>query len=432
MSSRDRSDVAATGSAGRRPGLIQRALGLAGLQARAVFRVLAAVAVGSLLLVNASRNEAIAATVVPVLAGLYVLVSTALSWPRDGRARRPRVDVLRAVLDTTAVCAVALAVREPRVAVLLVLCAIPLGYGLTLTASSVVGLTATAVAGCLVVWATGPVLGAQGIGDASLVLLAFAITWCGLVAGLIALERERRAARIARLSASVRDMLHQTLRAEANERTRVADLLHDDVLQLLLTTRHDITDAIDGDLDLLPDARAGLEAATRRLRETIVALREEGDDNLPLGEALSALSVDPVDGRGTRVAVEVERSVGALQNPVLAAAARDLVREAEGPSAARAVAIDLRREEQHVVLVVRHEDRRFDLGLKLPAGAADTLNDVAARIHALDGSLDVDHGPDGERVITIRVPVLAGRQPLAPDAVLDFPGPAYDVTHRIH
>jgi signal transduction histidine kinase len=405
------------------------AVGAATLQARSIFRVLAAVAVGGMLLSRADENTTMWATLVPLLGGLYVLVTTITSWRRDRAGwftdHDRRSDVVRALADVLVICVVAGAVNEPRVAVLLILCAIPLGYGLTLPASAVAVVTAVAVTGCLAVWATGPLLNTGGISEGSLLLVAFALSWCGLVACLIAVERERRAQRITKLSESVRDMLQQALRAEANERSRVADLLHDDVLQLLLATRHDISDAIDGDLELLPEARAGIEAATRRLRATIVALRDEGTGDLPVGESLRALADDAGGARGVEVSVDVDPALDGLRNPVLVSAARDLIRDAESSSAAPNVCIRASRSGAAILLVVSHDDRRFALGLDVTADAAELLHDVEARVNALDGTLDVEHNDAGARTVTIRVPVASGGR-----TAEDLPAPVDDATYH--
>jgi len=424
----------ADASTGTGPRALRAVLEGAGVQARAVFRVFAAIAVGGMLLANTSKNESFVATVVPLLAGLYVLATTGFSVRHDRASRRRRrddallrrrVDLSRAVLDIAAICAVVLSVNEPRVAILLVLCAIPLGYGLTLPASSVAGLTAVAIAGCLVVWATGPLIDAPAISEGELLLVAFVVTWGGLVACLIAIERERRAERIHKLSASVREMLSQALRAEANERSRVADLLHDDVLQLLLSTRHDIAEAIDGDLDLLHDARSGLESATRRLRETIVALRDDGEDG-SVSEALHSMAGE---AHGATVEVEVSSGLEALEHPVLVAAARDLLRDAESSTGAARVTITAGRDGDLLVLVIRHDDRRFALGLEVTPEAAELVGDVAARIHALDGTLDVRHRIDGQRVITIRVPARSGSRSTDPEYAPLSPT-ALDASHK--
>lgn len=424
--------------AGARPGsrrrggteLLDVALSAAGLQARAVFRVVAAVAVGVVLLARFDENPHAAATVVPLLAGVYVLVTTVLAWPHgDGVrpwARSREADVVRALLDIAALCAVAASINEPRVTVLLLLCAVLLGYGLTLPASTVATLTAVAVTGCLVVWGTTGPLGTAALDEGVLLLLAFALAWCGLVACLIAVERERRARRITKLSASVRDMLRQALRAEASERARVADLLHDDVLQLLLATRHDISDAIDGDLELLPEARSGLEAATRRLRATVNALRDEGAEDETLGTALRGLADDPTGPRDATVDVEVDGALANERHPVLVAAARDVVRDAEATSAPTTVVLRAAVQHGDVVLVVQHDDRRRALGLD--AEESHLIADVATRTAALDGTFDVRHSPAGVRTVTIRLPLHreareVGDEPLAAAAETVFPTP---------
>lgn len=412
-------DDAAASDSRRR---LDAALGAAGSQARTVFRVLAAAVVGLLLLLRADGDPSTAGTVVPLLAGTYVLVSAALAWPSRGpagaRARSHRADVVRALLDMLAILAVAVSVSDPRVVVLLMLCAIPLGYGLWLPAPTVAMLTGVAIAGSVGVWgAVGP-LGPPDLGAGGVLLLAVALAWCGLVGCLIAVERERRARRIAKLSGSVRDMLGQALRAEASERARVADLLHDDVLQLLLTSRHDISDAIDGDLDLLPEARAGLEAATRRLRETIVALRDQGTGDETLGVALRGLVDDPTRPRATPIDVAVDASIADEPHPVLTAVARDVVRDAEAISAPTALAVRATADDGDLVLVLEHDDRRSALGLA--PGPSAALDEVATRVRAVDGTLEVHRGPTGTRTVTVRLPARPPQSgaPVTPVATL--------------
>jgi two-component system, NarL family, sensor kinase len=395
--------------------------GAAGTQARAAFRVLAAAVIGGMLVLSHDKDPTAAATLVPLFGGLYVLVSTIVAWPRQRSGRTAqqaeRAAVVRALLDVVVICGVALSVDRPRMAVLMILCAVPLGYGLTLPASAVAMLTAAGVAGALVVWGIAPSIGAAELSEGSLLLLSFALAWCGLIACLIAIERERRAQRIRKLSESVRDMLRQAMHAESNERARVADLLHDDVLQLLLATRHDISEAIDGDLSLLPDARAGIEAATRRLRETIVALRDESPDDQGLGDGLRAVSEDATALRGVSVSMSIDAAVESHPHPVLVSVVRDLFRDAESASAATQIAIRVTRAGDDLDLQLRHHDPRHALGLEPTPESAAVLHDVTARITAVDGTLDVAHSPTGERTVTIRVPVRSER----PDAATSDP-----------
>ncbi|CAB4930249.1 unannotated protein [freshwater metagenome] len=391
------------GSAVRR---LRLALGGDVRQAQSLFRLLAAVAVGALLLGEIGEPDFTVLWPVPLTAGGYVLLSAVLLWPRRrdaGSETRDRRRVLTvAVLDVVAVCAVALAISEPRTGVLLMLAAVVLGSGMTLRGDAVAALTGIGVVACLGVWAANPLYETPGVADRSLVFLVLALAWSGLVARQISMERLRRAERIEALSSSVRDMLRQSLDAGADERARVADLLHDDVLQLLLVTQHDIADAIDGELDLLPDARAGVESATRRLRETIAALRAEGRDDELLGEALRDLAGDVGPDRPVGVEVQVARGLDGVEHPVLVAVARDVVRDAASTAPRGRIVVTADREGDDVVLRVRHEDRRFAFG----TAAVDPLGTVVERIRAVDGTLAVDRPADGdERVVTVRVPL---------------------------
>jgi signal transduction histidine kinase len=312
-----------------------------------------------------------------------------------------------------AIAAIACTVQEPRTAVLLFLCALPLGHSLTLTSSAVAAMTAGAVSAVFAIWASGVLFDTYGLSDGALVLVAFALGWCGLVGCLIAVERERRSLRISELSGSVQDMLRQAIRAEEMERQRVADLLHDDVLQILLATRHDIADAMDGELSLLPDARAGLEAATRRLRETIGGLRTDGVAAHSLGDGVRLLAAQSAERRSFEVDVDVEPALDAIHQPLLLSVVRDLLRDAERSSAPTRLSLRLYEEHDQLVLVMRHDDRRFALGLDFTSDDDDELLEaVEHRVKAVAGTFVVERSAgDGHRDLHVVIPVRPPDEP---------------------
>ncbi|WP_022930630.1 sensor histidine kinase [Patulibacter americanus] len=373
---------------------------------RAVIRVMVAAALG-IVVVSSPTEPDTAALVALYATAIYIAVTSVLVWRIPVSQVSTVADLRRALLDVVAITAVAATVEDPRTAVLLFLCAIPLGHSLTLTASAVAGITAAGVTAAFALWTTGVLFDdAYGLSDGALLLVAFALGWCGLVACLIAVERERRSIRISELSGSVQEMLRQAIRAEETERQRVADLLHDDVLQILLTTRHDIADAMDGELELLPDARAGLEAATRRLRETIGGLRTEGVAAHSLGAGVRLLTEQAAARRGSTAEVQVDRRLEDIHHPLLLSVVRDLLRDAERTSAPTRLAVRIAAQDGMLVLTMVHDDRRFALGLDFTSDDEDdVLAAVDHRVRAVTGAFTVTRGVDGDRTLRVVLPI---------------------------
>lgn len=372
---------------------------------RAIIRVMVAAAL-AIVVVSSPTEPGTPALVALYGAAVYIAVTSVLVWRIPVSQVSTIADLRRALLDVLAITAVAATVEDPRTAVLLFLCAIPLGHSLTLTASAVAGITAAGVTAAFALWTSGVVFDAYGLSDGSLLLVAFALGWCGLVACLIAVERERRSVRISELSGSVQEMLRQAIRAEETERQRVADLLHDDVLQILLTTRHDIADAMDGELELLPDARAGLEAATRRLRETIGGLRTEGVAAHSLGAGVRLLTEQAAARRSSTADVQVDRRLEDVHHPLLLSVVRDLLRDAERTSAPTRLAVRIAAQDGMLVMTMVHDDRRFALGLDFTSDDEDdVLAAVDHRVRAVAGAFTVTRGVDGDRTLRVVLPI---------------------------
>lgn len=385
---------------------------------RSVFRG----AVGLTIAVLVLRGDGGASLVTLVVLGvalLYVAASTVAAWRATSAPAREAADVARSFGDVIALCAVIVAVDHPPADLLLFLCAIPLGHALTLQANVIATVTATAIVGALVIWATGVAVHPEAVTNGDLLITAFALVWAGLVSCLIALERERRATRISELSGTLQDLIAQVITAEDTERRRVADLLHDDVLQLLLVTRHDVTDALDGDADALPRAADGIDLATRHLRQTVGGLRSEGVAARRLGDGLEQLAAQTAERRGCTVTVDVARELQDGDHPLVLSLGRDLLREVERRTTATAIEIRAFVRNREIVLAVGHDDPRY-LGLRLSDAPSDLLTAVDQRARAVGGSFVATRTPDGTRLFTVLVP-LRPSPALIPDAARQRP-----------
>jgi signal transduction histidine kinase len=376
---------------------------------RTVVRGTVAVTIAVLVLLGDGGTSAITLVVLGV-ALLYVATSTVAARRVTTASGREAADVARAFGDVVALCAVIVAVDHPPADLLLFLCAVPLGHSLTLPANVIAAVTAASVVGALAIWATGVAVHPEPVTNSDLLITSFGLVWAGLVSCLIALERERRATRITELSGTLQDLIAQVITAEETERARVADLLHDDVLQLLLVTRHDVTDALDGDTDALPRAADGIDLATRHLRRTVGGLRSEGVSARRLGDGLDQLAAQTAERRGCEVAVEVAAELRDGEHPVILSLGRDLLREIERRSTATTIEIRAFTRNRDVVLAVRHDDPRY-MGLRASDGPSDLLTAVDQRARAVGGSFVVSRTPDGTRLFTVLAPLVPSPAP---------------------
>ncbi len=370
---------------------------------RSVFRGTVALTIAFLVLRGDGATSPVTLAVLGV-ALCYVAASTLAAWRSPVEPGHGSADVARAFADVIALCAVIVAVDHPPAELLLFLCAVPLGHSLTLPANLIAAVTAAAVLGALAIWATGIAVHPDPVTNGDLLIAAFGLVWAGLVSCLIAIERERRAARIAELSGTLQDLIAQVITAEETERSRVADLLHDDVLQLLLVTHHDITDALEGDADSLPRAADGIDLATRHLRQTIGGLRSEGVAARRLGAGLDQLAVQTTERRGCAVDVDVAPELRDDHHPLVLSLGRDLLREVERRSTATRIDVRVTAQGRDVVLAVEHDDPRHQ-GLTSADGPGDLLPAVDQRARAVGGSFVAARAADGRRRLTVVVPL---------------------------
>lgn len=380
---------------------------------RSVFRGTVAIAVSALVLRGEGGTSTLTLTVLGV-AICYVIASTIVEQRELSAASNSSADAARAFGDVLALCAVIIAVDHPPSELLIFLCAVPLGHSLTLPANVLAAVTATAIVGALSIWATGVAVHPDPVTNSDLLITSFGLVWAGLASCLVAVERDRRATRISELSGTLQDLITQVITAEETERRRMADLLHDDVFQLLLVTRHDVTDALEGDGDALPRAADGIDLATRHLRRTIGGLRSEGVAARRLGDGLEQLAAQTTERRGCVVTVDVAPELQDRDHPLVLSFGRDLLREVERRTTATTIGVRAFIRNREIVLGVRHDDPRY-MGLRASDAPSELLAAVDQRARAVGGSFVAHRATDGGRTFTVVVPLRPSSPLLSPD-----------------
>ena len=153
-------------------------------------------------------------------------------------------------------------------------------------------------------------------------------------------------------------LIAEVSEAERAERTRLADALHDDVLQSVLSARQDLAElATAPDPELLASATRAVGEIERSLRSLTTAMHEDTLARLPLGEALERIA--QATARRGRFAVEVvvDPSAVGAHDALVRGFARELLTNVLKHAAARRVQLQVRDLGEEIEVVVRDDGR---------------------------------------------------------------------------
>ena len=224
-------------------------------------------------------------------------------------------------------------------------------------------------------------------------------------------ELRERNERVAALAAERRRLISETLASEERARERIADVLHDGVLQDLLVARQDIREVLDqGE----PAGAALLERAETELAEAVAGLREAVGELHPLTlthgglqTALEAVARSAARRAGFAVTVKVGAGAAGPRDSLMLALGREFLANAEKHARARTVALGVERIHGLLRLTVTDdgvgmapEAASFRVGhLGLPA--------ARERVEVLGGALTIAPRPGGGTRVSAVVPAGA-------------------------
>ena len=213
-------------------------------------------------------------------------------------------------------------------------------------------------------------------------------------------ELRRRAEEVEQLAAARRFLLVESLRAEERMRRQIADALHDDVLQELYAARLDL-DRVPADEEAAHRARAGVEAATRRLRDAVGDLHPAAASTHDLEARLRSVLEQGGDRAGFGHRLSCDRHEPSDVDELIVALVREFVHNAVKHADATFVVVDVRDEAGHVVLEVSDDGRGMDAAR--PAEALREghigLASSSERVEAVGGRLLLDTAVgDGTRI----------------------------------
>lgn len=231
--------------------------------------------------------------------------------------------------------------------------------------------------------------------------------------------RERRSAQraIADLAEQRRNLLIELVSAEQAERTRIANDVHDDSIQLLaasqlrlqLVAGHLHRGDLDAAAKAVEDVSELVSSAQRHLREILLDLEPPNSPGRQLHEALADTAASFFADTDTDVNVE-----GSLTDitPDVAAlfyrTGRESLSNARQHAAAKRVTATLDEDADLWRLVVQDDGVGLPDPLPVQPGHLG-VRGMASRAAALGGSCVLDSNPGGGTRVTLEVPRTAGR-----------------------
>jgi two-component system NarL family sensor kinase len=233
------------------------------------------------------------------------------------------------------------------------------------------------------------------------------LIWIGLAAVLLSAVLEQRTRRVAELAERRRGLIAEALSAGERERRALAEGLHDQAIQNLLSARHDLEEVADaGRSEALSRADAAVEATIAELREAVFELHPYVLEQSGLEAALRAAGQRAARRGGFRVLYDLSYPRRHPQEVLLFGAARELLANAAEHAQAANVSVELGVHDGSVALAVRDDGRGFDLDV-LPQRIAEGhigLQSQRERVESAGGDLEIRSAIGRGTEVEIRLP----------------------------
>lgn len=235
------------------------------------------------------------------------------------------------------------------------------------------------------------------------------LAWRNALVVAMAMLLAHREARIRRLAESRRVLVTQSLRAEDRARRELAYVLHDDVVQSLLSVRQDLTSAARGRGEAIGRARDVLESTVGALRDEISHLHPHQLETLGLPAALRAVAAQKARAGGFEADVHVADDAPGDHDDLVLALARELLQNAAKHADARRVRLEVTREGGAVVLLCADDGRGCDEDRRSAALREGHLGLAACteRVEAIGGVMEVRSAPGQGTVVRVALPPTA-------------------------
>ena len=228
------------------------------------------------------------------------------------------------------------------------------------------------------------------------------LAWIGAACVALSYLLGRRTAQVAALAESRSRLLADALEAEQRERKTLAEALHDEAIQNLLSTRHALEEAGESlTHPALDRADAALTVTVGQLREAVFELHPYVLEEAGLEAALRTLAQQASGRAGFELRLDLAASNRHRRDQLVYSAARELLANVVQHAHARHVTVHLAEGRAGLDLVVEDDGRGFPperLSERLAEGHVG-LASQRVRVEAAGGAMQVDSAPgEGTRV----------------------------------
>ena len=233
-------------------------------------------------------------------------------------------------------------------------------------------------------------------------------------------EAKQRAERLSELERRQRSLLARLVRAQEDERARVATDLHDDTIQVLSAC----VLAVDGvhrrlrgelsgaDRDELTRVSVLLRSAVERTRRMTFSLRPATLSHQGLVSAGRQLLTTVAAEAGIETSLESsDLSLDATTEAVAFRCLTELVTNARTHADASRIDVELLQDDDRLTVRVSDDGTGFDPATALPRALATNhmgLDTVRERLEASGGDLVIDSEPQAGTRVTFSLPVSNG------------------------
>ncbi|MGI9162036.1 MAG: sensor histidine kinase [Mycobacterium sp.] len=253
-----------------------------------------------------------------------------------------RLQLVLVILDVVAIFTFKVAAADGAYTPLLMLTLLPIMVVLDVSwRRAAVALVVIAGTFAVEVFTDHVMLAQAGFGRAVMVTVVFGFLCC--TAFLAVWAQSRQLDDITDLSASRQALLVDSMTASDDQQRRISEYIHDGPLQSVLMARQDITSVLKKQPnEALERALTGLRDATEQMREATFELHPAVLGGAGLARALQQLAEANSARSGIDITTDIDYPVTGTNDPILFAAARDLISNVVRHSRATTGSVTLR------------------------------------------------------------------------------------------
>jgi signal transduction histidine kinase len=237
--------------------------------------------------------------------------------------------------------------------------------------------------------------------------ITIAVLWTAAISMMIVRERTDGARRLFAATERRNQLLQGLLESEDAERRRLAERLHDDVLQLLFGARQDLIEASDGSSDALRRADTTLGVVLERLTQTVSDLDVDEGAACVTGGLHQALTATARAANGLDAQVHVDPRAAGVHDGLLVQFARELCTNTVQHARATTVRLSVSRRPERIVLDVADDGVGFDFRQVDSAVARGGLGLATVRDRTTwsGGTVELGASEDGGARVRIDLPL---------------------------